>query len=724
MSDSLDTFLSPASVAILGASPEHTKLRGRLTELIIKNGYRGRLYLVNPGHREIRGLPCHGSIADVPEPVDLAVVVVPADKVVDAVEECAAAGARNALILSSGFAEAGAEQARAQERIGAIARRTGMRICGPNAEGFHNELQRISATFSPAVDLDADSVVDAGTRRCGVIAQSGGIGFSLYHGGRALGLRFTHVITVGNEVDLSAADFLEYLVDDPGTAVIVLFLETIRDPRRFLRAADRAARARKPIVVLKAGRSTAGSRATASHTGSMAGWDAAYDAVFTQFGMTVVDDPARALAIAGAFATCPLPRGRRAAVLTVSGGGGALMADALSAAGLELPELRPQTQAAIKAMIPFYGTARNPVDVTGQATRTGAPLKVIEQLAGGDEVDLVVAVTTMSNPTRPPVDPEGLAKVVDAQRTPVLFYTYTVVSPFGRQSLASAKTLTYQGVNDVAAAARALVDFAAFRYVPPLQPPAAGSERIALPAGSEDGTLPEYAAKALLARHGLPVAPHRLVRAEAELEEACAALAFPVAVKIQSPDIPHKTEAGGVRLDVANAEELRAARREVLAAAGRHAPQARIAGVLVEEMAAPGVEIIVGIVRDPTFGPVLTVGAGGVATELYRDVTRRLAPVTAEEAQGMLRQLRSFPLLSGYRGAPAADLQSLARLIATVSELPARLATPVAELELNPVIVHRAGHGCSIVDALVVVDAAAPRAALSQPAALAGAAHG
>jgi len=701
MAAALESFLAPASIAVIGASPEATKLRGRLIELLVKNGYPGDLYPVNPAHTEIRGFRCYVSIRDVPTSVDLAIIVVPSEKVVAVVQECVEAGARNALIMSSGFAEAGPEHAKAQKRIGEIARRSGMRVCGPSAEGFHNEVGRVSATFSPAVDTDSITAIDAATRRCGVIAQSGGIGFSLYHMGRSVGLRFTHVVSVGNEVDLTAADFFDFMVDDPATSIVILFLETIRDPVRFIAAAERAAVARKPVVVIKVGRSAAGSRATESHTGSMAGWDAAYDAFFQQFGMIAVDDPARAILIAGAFATCPIPKGRRAAVVTVSGGGGAVVADALSAVGMELPELQPATQATIRTMIPFYGSAHNPVDVTGQAARTEAPLRIIELLASGDEVDMVVAVTTMSSVHRSPVDSVGLRRVVCAQKLPVLFYTYTVASQFARESLAAANTLTYQNSADVAAAVRALTDFAAFR---PLPRRAAADTALPAISSSWIGPLAEYQVKDVLARYGIPVAESRLVCSASDLEQTAQSLRFPLAVKIQSPDIPHKTEAGGVRLNVGSMDDLRVAYNGVLDAARRHAPEARIAGVLLEKMVPRGVEIVIGVIRDPTFGPLMTVGAGGIATELYRDVARRLAPVTEEEAGEMLRQLRIYPLLTGYRGSDPCDIGSLTRLISQVSALLPRIASPIVELELNPVIVHESGNGCTVADALIVGD--------------------
>jgi acyl-CoA synthetase (NDP forming) len=329
--DALDAFFAPASIAVIGASADKTKISGRLLNFLRRNGYAGHLCPVNPTKREIDGLRCYDSVAAIGAPVDLAIIVIPAAAVVAALEACAAAGTRHALIISSGFAEEGGAQDAVQDEIAAIAKRTGMRICGPNAEGFYNDIDSVSATFSPTMEFDAARDLPPVTaRRVGVIAQSGGIGFALFNRGRADGLRFSKVVSTGNEADLSAADFFAHMVDDPATDAILLFLESIRDPTLFAAAAARAARLGKPVVAVKVGRSQAGVRAAASHTASMAGWDAAYDALFRKYGIATASDPDEAVGIMAALVTCPLPHGRRAAIVTVSGGAGAWMADTAS----------------------------------------------------------------------------------------------------------------------------------------------------------------------------------------------------------------------------------------------------------------------------------------------------------------------------------------------------------------------------------------------------------
>ncbi|HJT08033.1 MAG TPA: CoA-binding protein, partial [Stellaceae bacterium] len=296
---SLDRFLAPAAIAIIGASPDSARIRGRLLHLLRENGYPGKLYPVNPSYREIDGVPCFPSVGAIGQPIDLALIAIPAETVLPALEDCAAAGVGHAVIISSGFAEQGGAQTDVQHEIAALARRTGLRVCGPNGEGFHNEVAHVAATFSPAVEVKpGEERLQASPRRVGVVAQSGGMGFALYNRGRAVGLAFSSIISTGNEADLTASEFFAHLVRDEATSVILLFLESVRDPAVFLAAAAGAAERGKPVVAVKIGRSAAGERAARSHTASMAGWNAAYDAAFAQHGIIRADDPDEAVAIA------------------------------------------------------------------------------------------------------------------------------------------------------------------------------------------------------------------------------------------------------------------------------------------------------------------------------------------------------------------------------------------------------------------------------------------
>ena len=697
----LDSFFAPASIALIGASRDHEKIPGRLLAMLRRNAYPGKIYPVNPNYSEIDGLTCYRSIAEIGAPVDLAVIIIPARTVLPALEQCAAAGVKNAVIISSGFAEEGGDSAAMQDAIAALAKRTGMRISGPNAEGFFSQVQRVAATFSPAVDVKPGVVpLIATTRRIGIVAQSGGIGFAYYHRAKALGIAVSYVVSAGNESDLGAGEFLDYMVQDASTDVILLFIEGIRDVDKFLAAARRAAALKKPVIVTKVGRSGAGERAAASHTASMAGWSAAYDAVFAKYGFIVSNDLDEALTIAAVFVSNPLPKGDRVAVVTASGGAGIWGADSVALRGLQVPELSEPIQAEIKTLMPSYGTARNPIDVTAQGVTSGGLQRSVDLLTASDEVDAILVVLSLSSEVRKPFREEELKPVLSAQHKPVVFYSYTVPSDFARRELAKSGVVVLSGLTHVGVAMRQLVDYAKFSLPRPEDDTRLPTRDLS--AHLTSPVLSEADSKALLRAAGIVLPDEVLVKEKSELDAAVARTGFPLVMKIQSPDIPHKSEVGGVRVNITTKGEVFLAFESLLNNARKHRPEAAIQGVLLGPMAKKGVEIIVGTMTDKTFGPMLMVGFGGITTELFRDVVYRPAPVSVEEASAMLASLKAAPLLSGFRGAAKTDVLALSQLIADVSILAVRYAGEIAEIELNPVLVHPEGQGVTIVDALVV----------------------
>lgn len=695
----LDTFFSPKSIAIIGASREAHKIPGLLLNFLRKNEFPGAIYPVNPNYGDINGLACYPNVAAIGQPIDLAIVIIPARFVTGALEECAAVGVKNAVIISSGFAEEGGEATGMQDEIARIAQRTGMRISGPNAEGFYNEPAKIAATFSPTVDVKPDAPrLIASRRRIGIVAQSGGIGFAIYNRARALGVALSSVISTGNEVDLGAGEFLDYMVQDPNTDVILLFIEGIRDTDKFLAAARRAAEIGKPIIVTKVGRSGAGERAAASHTASMAGWSAAYDAVFAKYGFIVSNDLDEAVAIAAVLTTSPLPKGDRIAVVTVSGGAGIWGADAASMKGMNVPELSAPVQQAIRGMIPSYGSPRNPVDITAQAVHSGGLQKTMELLETSDEVDAVLVIISMASETRMPFKMEELKPLIDRQSKPYVFWSYTLPSNFARTGLAQSGVIILSNLTHASAAIQQLGKHAAFK----LAPPATNGRTVDLSKHVSPTALSEYDSKALLRTAGIAVPEEILVIGRGALDAAVAKTGFPLVMKIQSADIPHKSEVGGVKVGIASKDAALEAYDAILAGAKQHRSGARIQGVLVSPMAKKGVEMIVGTMIDATFGPMIMAGLGGVTTELFRDVVYRPAPITEAEAATMLDELKASVLLKGFRGAPAADVGMLTRLMAKLSHVAAVNAASIAEIEINPVLVHPAGEGVTIVDALVV----------------------
>jgi len=599
------------------------------------------------------------------------------------------------------FCRGGGDSAAMQDAIAALAKRTGMRISGPNAEGFYSQAQRVAATFSPTVDVKPnEQPLVASRRRIGIVAQSGGIGFAIYHRAKALGIALSYVISAGNESDLGAGEFFDYMVQDASTDVILLFIEGIRDVDKFLAAARRAAELGKPVIVTKVGRSGAGERAAASHTASMAGWSAAYDAVFAKYGFFISNDLDEAVTIAAVLTTNPMPRGDRVAVLTVSGGAGIWGADTVSMQGLQVPELSETIQAEIMKLLPSYGSARNPIDVTAQGVHSGGLQKSIDLLDASDDVDAILVVLSLSSETRMPFKQAELKPVISAQHKPIVFYSYTLPSDFARRELAASGAVVLSGLTHAGVAMRRMVERAKFSLAPPAD--AAGMPLPELSAHLKSPTMSEFDSKSLLRDAGIRLPEEVLVSKKSALDAAIALVGFPLVMKIQSRDIPHKSEVGGVRVNIASKGEVFLAYEALLENARRHRPDAVIQGVLVGPMAKQGVEIIIGTMQDATFGPMVMAGFGGVTTELFRDVVYRPAPVSALEAATMLAELKAAPLLNGFRGAAKADVAALSELISQISVLAAHYRQQISEIEINPVLVHSQGQGVTVVDALVV----------------------
>src|ERR1700760_2852822 len=571
----LDSFFAPKSIALIGASRDKEKIPGRLLSMLRKNDYPGAIYPINPNYGDIDGLQCYKSIAEIGAPIDLAVVIIPARAVLWALEECARVGVKNAVIISSGFAEEGGDSAAMQDQIVAIARRTGMRISGPNAEGFMSEVQKVAATFSPTVDVKPGyHPLEATKKRIAVVAQSGGIGFAIKHRAKALGVSVSYCVSAGNESDLGAGEFLDYMVQDASTDVILLFIEGIRDVDKFMAAARRAAEIGKPVIVTKVGRSGAGERAAASHTASMAGWSAAYDAVFAKYGFIVSNDLDEAVTIAAVLASNPLPRGDRVAVLTVSGGGGIWGADTVSLQGLQVPELSAAVQAEIKQWMPSYGSAKNPVDVTAQGVSMGGLQKSIELFDKSDEVDATLVVLSLSSETRMWFKEAELKPVLSAQNKPVVFYSYTLPSDFARRELAKSGVVVLTGMTHAGVALKRLADYAKFKL-------AAEADAAALPARDLSAhltapALSEADSKALLRDAGIALPDEVLVTERDGLDAAIAKVGFPLVLKIQSPDIGHKSEVGGVRVGISTKGEAFSAYRDILESVQKHLPKAKI----------------------------------------------------------------------------------------------------------------------------------------------------
>ncbi|MGH7097638.1 MAG: acetate--CoA ligase family protein [Stellaceae bacterium] len=714
----LRPLLAPDSVAIIGASPDTRSLRGRTTQFLIAHGYPGRIYPVTRSHKEVFGLPSFASIGDVPEAPDLAVVVVPAAYVAQTLEECGKKGVKAAVVISSGFDEE--RGAAAQDRARAmrdVIERFGMVVCGPNSEGIVNPLKPLVATFSPVFhDPSRALLPESGKGRAiAVSCQSGALTFSFLSRGLPRQLRFTYQVSAGNQTGLEAHDYIEWLLEAGGADIFLVYLEGIRRPDRFREVADKAAAAGKPLIIAKVGRSEAGRRAAQSHTGALARAGVIDDAIFRHHGIIRGEDLDHMLDVASAFSYCPLPRGPRVAIITGSGGSAVWMADILSAHGLELPVLEDHIQERLMALLPSYASAKNPVDGTAQAIHEVGYARLVEIVRESERIDIILLIGSLANEATVAERAKELADLAGVTRQPILFSTYTTATETAMAAIAKAGLPCYTSMPSCARAIRALVDYAAFqqrrgaaRAIAATDP--AVRERVGRELAAAGPVLSEHQAGALLASYGVRRPSEALATSAEAAVAAEARIGGAVALKVQSPAITHKTEAGAVALGIKGEAAVREAYRAVLARAAAARPDAAIDGVLVQQMAPPGIEMILGVTRDPDpvsghgagFGPMLMVGLGGIHVEVLRDAVFAPVPIGPAEALALIGELKGAALLDGVRGAPPADRAALAELMAQISNFAADHAEEIEEIDLNPVIVHPEGQGLSVVDMLIV----------------------
>jgi len=706
----LKPLFSPDSVAIIGASADTHTLRGRTTHYLIAHGYPGRIYPVTRSQPEVFGLRSYATVAELPEAPDLAVVVVPAAYVAPTLEECGRKGVRAAVVISSGFAEERGEAAQERDRaLREVIDRFGIVVCGPNSEGLVNPLKPLVATFSPVFHDPAQSLFPESrkSRAIAVSCQSGALTFAFLSRGRPRQLRFTYQASAGNQICLEAHDYVDWLLESDGADIFLAYLESIRDPARFRAVADKAAAAGKPMIIAKVGRSEAGRRAAASHTGSLAHSGVIDDAIFRHHGIIRGEDLDHMLDMAAAFAFCKLPRGNRVAVITGSGGSAVWMSDLLAAHGLELPVLEEDLQQRLMALLPSYASAQNPVDGTAQAIHEVGYAKLVEIVRESQRIDTILLIGSLANEATATQRAEELAAVTGDTEQPIILSTYTTATPGAMAAFAEAGIPCYTSMPSCARAIRALVDYARFqerrrgRQLTDKTPPSLRDE-VGRALAAACAVLTEAEAKTLLARYGVERPAEALVTSADEAAAAAARIGGPVALKVQSPDITHKTEAGGVALGLSGEGAVREAYQRIIGNAARAQADAAIHGVLVQEMAPRGQEMILGVTRDPTFGPMLMVGLGGIHVEILRDVVFAPVPIGEEEALSLLGELQGAALLEGLRGAPPADRAALAKLMTTLSRFAADHADLIEEIDLNPVIVHPQGQGLTVVDALIV----------------------
>jgi len=705
----LAALLSPRSIAVIGASNDITIIRGRTLKVMRSHAYAGRIYPVSRSQSEVQGLKAYPSIDAVPERVDLALLVIPAEFVLDEVERCGRAGVKAALIITSGFAEQrGDAGATLQQRLRDLADRYRMIVCGPNTEGFANTAAALCATFSPTVDSLAVPLLPVARKsgQVAVIGQSGGMGFAFFDRGRPKEIPFSYIITTGNEACLEVFDCVDYLLDEGRTDVFLLFLENIKNATTFKRAADKALRSGKPIIVTKIGHSDAGQRAAASHTAALAGSYDAYRAMFRHYGIIEGADIEEMVDLAAAFSLYRerLPRGKRVGIGTASGGGGGWVADACIETGLEVPTLDDATRKIIDAHLPPYGTSQNPVDGTAQAIRVLGYSELARLIALSARIDAVVMVTSTRSAETFEREHDNLRRVSQAATKPMFLWSYTNPSVDAVRIISETGYPLFTNMHHCVRAIAAMSDYRARRETYPVsheQTFATDATRVGRVRRLLSApTLCEYQVAPILREYGVNTVEAHLAATVDAAIAAATAMRAPIALKVQSPEIPHKSDVGALALNLSDAESIRRGYSKIMSSAKQHVPHANIHGVLVQRMASPGIEMIVGMRRDELFGPMLMLGFGGIHVEVLRDFVLSPVPLGADDARTLVDGLRGRSLLNNRRGATAADIAALIDLIVRVSHLAIELGDDIAELELNPVIVHEAGHGVSIVDAL------------------------
>ncbi len=692
----IQALLHPKTIAILGASADFAKVNGRTLKYLLEKGYAGRIFPVNPKYETIGPLKCYPDIAAVPGPVDLAVVALPARLVAGAVRDLGRQGVKSAVVFSSGFAETGAAGRALEAEVVAAARESGLRLCGPNCLGLINAFDQVIATFGQFADGDTP----AGP--VGFVTQSGAFGTAIAALARRRGLGLGYFVNTGNEGDIDFVQVMREVLSDPRIKVGAGYIEGLKDGPGLLELADFALQQAKPLVLTKVGKTGAGARAAASHTGALAGADNVFDGVIRGHGIIRARNEEHMLDMVEVFACSGLPEGSGLGIVTQSGGAGVLMADRAEELGLQVPVLHGSTQQALQQVIPGFGAAGNPVDITGQFVAEPALLREAVRIVLSDpQVHVgIVWLQLMNSYVDVLID---IFKDIQRQATKPFIVCWVAAPDQALQALREHGIAVLRGAEPAVDAVAALVKYAAARrhwLANQAARTALQLPRLDLPAVA--GPVASMTAQQLLDRCGIASARAELAHTAEAAVAAAQRLGYPVALKIESPDIPHKTEAQGVRLGLGDEAAVRAAFQTVMGNARHYQPKARLDGVIVQAMAQGDVELVIGLQNDPVFGMVVMVGLGGIHIEVLKDVAFRAAPLTPAEAGKMLDDLRSKAILDGVRGRPPVNREALMRMISAVSQFGAAAGGRLQELDLNPVLA--GADGVIAVDWLAVLN--------------------
>ena len=701
---SIDKMLNPKSIAVVGATPR-MQYGGRFLNAALKARDRVNVYAVNPRYEEIQGIKSYPSVSDLPEAPDLVGIVVPYNHVLDVLKESHQKGAKSAIVISAGFSERQVDDRRdLQGALGAFALESGLRVCGPNCLGLANVRDDIWASSSSRGS-------DGLTGPIGLICQSGASAFGPFLT-RAVenGIGLSHIISTGNEADLDFCDFARFLLDDDSVKVIAGFVEGFKDARKLVDLAKLAAERCKPIVLIKIGRSELGTRAARSHTAALTGMDDRYDAMFAQYGITRVQDYDELLEVSQLLAHSPKPVQPGVAVVSHSGGISSLTADMCGQAGLDLPPLTDQARDGINGILKGFGWAANPSDVTGFANSDSFP-EIMDHMAAQPNIGSLVVASAGADAQAEQVIAHR-DKTLSQGKGVAFLWTGTRGATAGLPMLKDADIPVFYLPDKLAMGLSALQNYHSWRDLRQSRGFAAKQTmnqeqtqtlaRLRPENAANGSALSEHQSKQLINAWGLPTTREALVSTSDKAVDAAQGIGYPVVLKVDSPDILHKTEAGVVRLGIQNAEQVAAAYDAIMSNARAQSPAGSVNGVLVQEMVAGGTEVIVGVSYDDQLGPVLLFGTGGVMVEVYNDVALRLCPITIHEAREMINQVKGAKLLQGFRGSPKGDVAALANTLVQVSQLAVNLEGQLSELDINPLMVLAEGQGVKALDALAL----------------------
>jgi acyl-CoA synthetase (NDP forming) len=694
-SSALDAFFQPRNIAVIGASGDLGKMASRPLAYLRKHGFQGGIFPVNPKYQELGGYPCVSEIEALPENVDLAMISLPAALVPDTVRRCAAKGVRVVTILSGGFGELGTEEGKAiEDALRQVVADTGIRVCGPNCQGGVNLFDHVAATYSGALSSET---LNAGP--IALVTQSGVFGGLVFAAAQEEGIGVGFWTSTGNESDLTFGDFLDYAVQDDRIRVIGGYLESVKDNGdEFVAALRRAREAGKPVVLMKTGRTDAGRAAAASHTAALAGSDEGYTAAFRKGGAVRVASSDAFRDLVAAFSTGRVPRGKRVAVISISGGAATLMADDCSERGLEIAAFSEPLRARLSTVVPTFGSVVNPVDLTGQLVADASLLeKSARIIIESGEVDVLSIFIGMCDGNKDALV-EVIGRLAASTELPIMV-TWVAAADRGIYSrIRSQGVPVFHDPTACISTLASMVEWVQDCTLPPRVELAEDAHASLLTALRERpaGMMTEATVKAMLADAGLPVPQGKLVRSAEAARHAVVEVGGDAVMKLQAVSVPHKSDIGGVRVGVSESQAS-----EAYAALEKLFP-ADAEGVLVESRVRDAAECFIGIQQHPIFGPMVAVGLGGVFIEIFRDVSIRLAPVNHSEALDMISSLKGYPILQGARGQQPRDVDALARLVQQVSEVAAAGHGTIQEMDLNPVFVRPAGQGVVIADALLV----------------------